>query len=207
MATLRAISALCLCLAAASAATAATRADWPREVRSGTATIVLYQPQFDSLEGVATKARIAVAIQRPGMAPEFGALWVAATLAVDRNSDSARFDSFVVERARFPDATDDEVRKLTALIERTAPTWDLKMSLAELRAGLEAVGGDADPGFRNDPPRIIYRDRPAILVTLDGPPVLQPIQDTPYQRVGNTPFPIVFDPASRQYWLFGSELW
>ncbi|MDH5274891.1 MAG: hypothetical protein OEW88_00545 [Gammaproteobacteria bacterium] len=186
---------------------AAAGADWPREVRSGEATIVLYQPQFDSLEGIDTRARIAVAIQRPDLPPEFGALWVAATLDVDRDEDTARFQTFVIERARFPDATEQEVKDLTALIERTAPTWDLNLSLAELRAGLEAEGGAADPGFRNDPPRIVYRDRPAILVTLDGEPKLQAIKDTGYQRVVNTPFPIVFDPSTRQYWLFGSEIW
>jgi hypothetical protein len=185
----------------------ALAADWPREVRSGDATIVLYQPQFDSLDGIDTRARIAVAIQRPGLAPEFGALWVAATLDVDRDEDTARFKTFEIERARFPDASEQEVRKLTALIEQTAPTWDLEMSLAELRAGLEAEGTNGDAGFRNDPPEIIYRDRPAILVTLDGEPRLQPVQGTTYQRVANTPFPIVFDPATRQYWLFGSAVW
>jgi hypothetical protein len=203
----RAIAALCLCLVAVSPGRAASAEDWPREVRSGDATIVLYQPQFDSLEGISTRARIAVAIRRPGVPPEFGALWVAATLDVDRDEDTARFETFTVERARFPDATGQEVKALTALIERTAPTWDLRLSLSELRAGLEAEGSDADPGFRNDPPRIIYRNRPAILVTLDGAPVLQPVRDTPYQRVSNTPFPIVFDPATRQYWLYGSAIW
>lgn len=215
MATRRvsAFAALCLTAVAGLAAglwsgpLAAAGADWPREVRSGDATIVLYQPQFDSLEGIETRARVAVAIQRPDLPPEFGALWVAATLDVDRDEDTARFATFVIERARFPDATEQEVKDLTALVERTAPTWDLNLSLAELRAGLEAEGGAADPGFRNDPPQILYRDRPAILVTLDGEPKLQPIKDTAWQRVVNTPFPIVFDPATRQYWLFGSEIW
>ena len=53
-------------------------AGWPREVPSGDATIVVYQPQLDSLEGIEAKARVAVAIRRPGAEPEFGALWVAA---------------------------------------------------------------------------------------------------------------------------------
>ena len=174
MAANRAIAVLAVCLTATagswSSSQAATDTDWPREVQSGNATIVLYQPQFDALEGIETRARIAVAIQRPDLAPEFGALWVAATLDVDRDEDTARFQTFVIERARFPDATEQEVRDLTALIERAAPTWDLKLSLTELRAGLEAEGSAADPGFRNDPPRIIYRDRPAILVTIDGEP-------------------------------------
>lgn len=203
MAAIRALPVFCLCLFAA----ASGAADWPREVQSGNATIVLYQPQIDSLEGIDAKARIAVSIKRPKQEPEFGALWVAATLDVDRDQDTARIQTFVIERARFPDATEGEVKDLTALIERAAPTWDLDFSLAELRAGLEAEGGTADPGFRNDPPKIIYRDRSAILVTLDGQPRLQAVRDTPYQRVINTPFPIVFDPATREYWLFGSEVW
>ena len=211
MAAPRTIAVLALCLTALSGPwpgdLAAAEADWPREVQTGDATIVLYQPQFDALEGIETRARIAVAIQRPDLPPEFGALWVAATLDVDRDEDTARFQTFVIERARFPDATEQEVKDLTALVERAAPTWDLNLSLDELRAGLEAEGGAGDPGFRNDPPQIIYRDRPAILVTLDGDAKLQPVKDTPYQRVINTPFPIVFDPATRQYWLFGSAVW
>lgn len=203
MAAIRVFPILCLCLFAV----ASGAADWPREVQSGNATIVLYQPQIDSLEGIDAKARIAVSIKRPNQEPEFGALWVAATLDVDRDQDTARIQTFVIERARFPDATEGEVKDLTALIERAAPTWDLDFSLAELRAGLEAEGGTADPGFRNDPPKIIYRDRSAILVTLDGQPRLQAVRDTPYQRVVNTPFPIVFDPATREYWLFGSDVW
>jgi len=211
MAARPALAVLALCLAALAGAwppgLAAAEPDWPREVQTGDATLVLYQPQFDSLEGIETRARIAVAIQRPDLPPEFGALWVAATLDVDRDADTARFQTFAIERARFPDATAQEVRDLTALIERAAPTWDLNLSLDELRAGLEADGGTGDPGFRNDPPRILYRDRPALLVTLDGDPQLQPIKGTPWQRVVNTPFPIVFDPATREYWLYGSEIW
>ncbi len=201
------IAALLILFNGPLATAAGPAAGWPREVRSGDATIVVYQPQLDSLEGIEAKARVAVSIRRPNVEPEFGALWVAATLDVDRDADIARIQSFVIERARFPDATEQEVGELTRLIEQTAPRWDMGMSLGELRAGLEADADGDEPRFRNNPPKIIYRDRPAILVTLDGEPRLQVIQGTPYQRVINTPFPIIFDSASREYWLFGSEVW
>ena len=193
----RAIAVLLLVPVLSLYAAGAQAADWPREVRSGDATIVLYQPQVDSFEGIDAKARIAVAIKRPGRPPEFGALWVAATLDVDRDKDSAAIETLVIERARFPDASEQEVRELTALIEQTAPNWELGFSLSELRAGLEADTGPDTADFRNTPPKIIYRDRPAILVTLDGEPRLQAIAASPFQRVINTPFPIVFDPAKR----------
>ncbi len=201
------IAALLILLNCQLAAAAGSAAGWPREVRSGDATIVVYQPQLDSLEGIEAKGRVAVSIRRPNVEPEFGALWVAATLDVDRDADIARIQSLVIERARFPDATEQEVGELTRLIEQTAPRWDMGMSLTELRAGLEADADGDEPRFRNNPPKIIYRDKPAILVTLDGEPRLQVIQGTPYQRVINTPFPIIFDSASREYWLFGSEVW
>jgi len=201
------IAALLVLLSWSLATAASPAVGWPREVRSGDATIVVYQPQLDSLEGIEAKARVAVAIRRPNAEPEFGALWVAATLDVDRDADIARIQSLVIERARFPDATGEEVEELTNLIEQTAPRWDMGMSLDELRAGLEADSNNEEPRFRNDPPVIIYRDRPAILVTLDGAPRLQVIQGTPYQRVINTPFPIIFDSEAREYWLFGSEVW
>ncbi|MDH5274799.1 MAG: hypothetical protein OEW88_00060 [Gammaproteobacteria bacterium] len=201
------IAALLILFSGQLGAAAGPAAGWPREVRSGDATIVVYQPQLDSLEGIEAKARVAVQIRRPDVEPEFGALWVAATLDVDRDAEIARIQSFVIERARFPDATEEEVGELTRLIEKTAPDWDMGMTLAELRAGLEADADGDEPRFRNDPPKIIYRDKPAILVTLDGAPRLQVIQGTPYQRVINTPFPIIYDSASREYWLFGSEVW
>ena len=200
--------ALALLLAAAGFAATPAGRGWPREVHTGDSTIVVYQPQFDSLDGINAKARIAVAIRRqPGTEPEFGALWVAATLAVDRDDGTAVIQRLVIERARFPDATDAEVKELTARLERVVPNWDLDLSLAELKAGLQADNAGDDPAFRNDPPKIVFRDKVAILVTLDGPPRLQAIRDTAYQRVINTPFPIVFDPRTREYWLYGSDVW
>jgi hypothetical protein len=59
-----------------------------RVVKDGGTEIVVYQPQPDSLDGVTLQSRVAVSIKRPGdKAPLFGALWVVATLDVDRDQD------------------------------------------------------------------------------------------------------------------------
>lgn len=190
------------------ASDAAVAAEWPREIRSGGQTVIVYEPQADSLQGQDLRARMAVALRRAGATePEFGALWVVATLQADRDDTPATIRRLRVERTRFPDASDQDIRELTALIEGAAPGWDLGISPADLRAGLNADGGVTDPGFRNDPPAIIVRKGPAILVTLDGAPELRPIPETRYQRVVNTAFPIVYDPSARNYWLYGSDLW
>ena len=73
-------------------------------------------------------------------------------------------------------------------------------------AGADIVRADDVTHFRNDPPRIIHRDHPAILVTIDGEPALgEPSGGL--RRVRNSPFLILLDTASRQYWLSVAPAW
>src|ERR1700722_8865154 len=61
---------------------------WPRVVRDGGTQVVVFQPQPDSLDGVTLHSRVAVSIKGPqDQAPLFGALWVTATLDVNRDKD------------------------------------------------------------------------------------------------------------------------
>lgn len=52
--------------------------------------MVIYQPQPDSPVGVTLQSRVAVSIERPqDQAPLFGALWLVATLDIQRHPDLA----------------------------------------------------------------------------------------------------------------------
>ena len=45
--------------------------------------------------------------------------------------------------------------------------------------------------LNNDPPRILFLDEPAVLVTIDGEPKLAPVENYELMRVVNSPSPIV----------------
>src|ERR1700733_8819180 len=88
-------------------------AGWPRIVNDGGTQVVIYQPQPDSLDGNTLQSRVAVSIKRPAdETPLFGALWVIATLDVDRARDLARVRSVKIDRTRFADVPDNDVRSL-----------------------------------------------------------------------------------------------
>jgi len=195
-----------LCLTAAMAR--GQDAAWPRVVEDGSTEIVVYQPQPDSLAGVTLQSRVALSIKRPtDTAPLFGAMWVTATLDVDRDQDLAQVMSIKINRTRFAGVPDSDVQSITQFLEASVPGWDLSLSLTSLKASLQTADGGPDADFRNDPPKVLVVNYPAILLLLDGKPRLQDAGSGGLQRVANTALPVIFDPTNKQYWFYGSSLW
>lgn len=187
---------------------AAATADWPREVTSGGTTFIVYEPQFDTLDGGTLLSRSAVSVQKAGTTtPVFGAIETTATLDIDRDSDIARVVDITVDRVRFPGMREDsdEARELAAVLEREIPRWNLDLSLDAIRANLETQAS-AD-GLSNTPPKFIYVDEPAILLSFDGEPRLRAVGGTSLDRVVNTPFPIAYDRSTKRYYFYGSSVW
>ena len=87
-----------------------------------------------------------------------------------------------------------------ALAEQS-PGWDLDFSLDELQAALKTAESESDflQDLNTTPPKIVYRDHPAILVSIDGEPVKREIENSPYEAVINTPYPLITD--GRTYYL------
>jgi hypothetical protein len=201
--------AICIGVAAwVPSARAQKGADWPRVVKSGKTEIIVYEPQVDSFEDVTLTSHMAVSVKRPtDAAPVFGALWATATLNVDRDRDVAKVRVIKIDRTRFPDAAEGDVTQLTSFLESDVPKWDLTISLATVRAGLEVPSAGEDVEYKNDPPRILISNSLAILVNIDGQPRMQAVGNGDFQRVVNTPVPIILDPKSKRYWLYGSTVW
>ena len=206
-----AFAVLCL-LGAAGDAPAQTdeTSGWPREIRAGTATVVMYQPQPETFEGNVLKARAAVSVARSaGAELEFGAVWVTARVETDRDTRTVNVVELTVDRVRFPEATEGQQQALADLLERQIPQWDLNISLDRLLTSIELEEERiAAPDLRSIPPRIAFVSEPTILVNIDGEPRLQTAEGSTLMRVINTPFTIVFAPDTRTYFLHaGAGAW
>jgi hypothetical protein len=57
------------------------------------------------------------------------------------------------------------------------------------------------------PPKIIFMDHPAVLVRIDGDPILVNVDGTSLKRVVNTPYFLVQDISSGQFFLRGGDIW
>jgi hypothetical protein len=173
-------------------------------------TVVLYQPQPESFEGNELKARAAVSVAlKDETEPRFGAVWLTSRVATDRDSRTVEIEDVSITGVRFPDVDEESQQALASFLEHEIPRWGITISLDRLLTSLEVVEEveATAGGLNNTPPKIIFMDRPAILVSIDGEPQMTTIEDSKLMRVINTPFTIVFDSNSKKYYLDGGDVW
>ena len=83
----------------------------------------------------------------------------------------------------------------------------MTISVDQLLTDLDAENSDiAEVDLKHTPPKIMLSTEPALLVSIDGAPVLQIIEGSNYERVVNSAFLIVKD-GSTYYLYVGSNAW
>lgn len=194
--------------------------DWPLVFTSGDDQVQVFRPQPESFDGTSFTARAAVALQRPqDSSPIFGAIWGNGILAVDRSDRMGTLNTFKVTDARFPGITDtDEQLRIREMLSEGIPAHAAPIPIDWLVAALEEEKQSA-ASYDNAPPTIIYKDKPSILVFIDGDPIYEAVKiddqggDPVYagsgpelERVANTPYLLV-RPKGGMNWLYGSGLW
>jgi len=183
--------------------------EWPLELASDGARIILYQPEPDALDNDELTARAAVSVQEPPDSdPVFGAVWLAARVATDRDARTVTVLDVKVTRASIPDSEPAREQQLTTLIEGEIPKLHHTFSLDRLEATLDAAEElrSAD-GIGTDPPKILFATTPTVLVTIDGQPRTEKVEGSDVKRVVNTPFVLLVDPADGSYHLKQDKRW
>jgi len=188
----------------------AAQDSWPKRFEHPKATVIMYQPQLEEMKGDKLTAYTAVSVQKKEWKqPVFGAVWLAGRVDTNRDTRMATIDEVKITDAKFPEATPKQLEKLKTFLNEEFQDWSTTISLDRLLAALELVekGHAQDAGLKNDPPKVIFKSQPAVLVLLDGDPKLLPIPDSKLMRVANTPFIMVYDPAAKTYYLKGGDTW
>ncbi len=191
-------------------AAAGTTLEWPRHLDTPQGRVTLFQPQPTNLDGDRLHARAALAVNPAGATNVvFGVAELEAVSSRDPNAPTTTISRLAVTRVHFPAAEAPGMTGLAAtLTSDLAPlTWTL--SAEALDSGLDASTRErlAARDLNREPPRILYSPAPAVLIVLDGPPQLRPLTNSPIMRVINTPYAMVFDSATKSYWLRGVEAW
>ena len=176
--------------------------DWPRTLPLNQGMVTIYRLQVDEMNDDTIHFRAALAYRATADSePVFGAGWFESRVEIDQPRRIVHPTDLKVTETRFPEGTDDVQAELSAALAQQSSAWNLDFTLDELEASLRTAQAEtsATQGLNTAPPRIIYRDHPALLVTLDGDPVLREIENSPYEAVINTPYPLIFDGS--QYYL------
>jgi len=183
---------------------------WPMEFYAAEASVVMYQPQLEKLEGNLLSARAAVAVTPTGEEePTFGAVWFDARLETDRAARTAAVLEIEVTDAKFPEVESDPVKmkQLSALLTDQVKLTEPVLSLDQLVAALDLEQENADAALNDDPPAIIFKTHPALLVLLDGPAKLAEIEDSPVMQVVNSPYLIFFETQRVRWYMTDGKAW
>ena len=177
----------------------AQESDWPRTVPMGQGMVTIYTPQIDAMEDNVIQYRAALAYRAtPGSEPVFGAGWFESPAKIDSANRIVSPSGFNLTETRFPAGTKDIKSELATVLVQQSSAWNLDFSLDELDSALKLAESEAK-AVNTTPPKIIYRDHPALLISIDGEPVLREIESSPYKAVINTPYPLISD--GKYYYL------
>jgi len=183
---------------------------WPIEIEAkNDIAITLYQPQLESFEGDVLEGRMAVTIKPTEKEMIFGAVWFKARISTDTENRIAVLEKMDIIKTHFPDGVSEEnTAKFSSLLSAEMESWNVEMSLDRLLASMNEVENlkQISDKINNDPPTIYFRTAPAVLVMIDGEPILKKDEDSGFEFVVNTPFFIVKD-SKADYYINGGPYW
>ena len=183
---------------------------WPRQLTSGDHTFSVFQPQYERWDQGRLTGRAAVVVENPvSPEPQYGVITFTARTEVDKEARIVTLEDVSLAKADFPTAPEGGAVYLAAL-RQALSAQPLRMALDRLQAELELERTE-DPGrtvqIKNDAPRIIVSEQPALLVRIDGPPVLRHVAGTDLLRVINTRVLLLLDRSANRYYLWLMNRW
>lgn len=189
--------------------------DWPQEITAEEGTIVIYQPQPESLSGNVLKGRAAMSLELNHQdEPVFGAFWFESTIDTDRDAGTTLIQDVSITQVRWPESRDADEQRFTAVVEAAVPDTGFEISFERLTASLASAETEQDSleALKNDPPLIVFRQALAVLLLYDGEPRYSDVkksdvENSDYERILNTPMAVVRRKGSNEYWLSSGKFW
>ena len=198
-------------MAATSASMAPPAQDigWPRQVSQNGAQLVYYQPQVDEWKDYKELfARVAFSLTPKGGKQVLGVANMQAGTLVDKDTRTVFLRDIAVTSVRFPSLDAASVPAMEQLFKQLVPTKAEPISVDRVMADLQQGKIESQPvPVRNDPPQIFYSAQPAVLLMVQGDPVLAPIQKTDLQFVVNTNWDLFFEKSKKHYFLLANKTW
>jgi len=182
---------------------------WPRQVSKNGAVLVYYQPQVDEWNDYKElTARMAFSLTPSGGKTVLGVADFHANTLVDKDTHTVFFRDITATSVRFPSLDSATASQMEQLFRSLMPTGGEPISVERVMADLQRTKVEAKPvALKNDPPQIFYSAGPAILLMVQGQPVMAPIEKTDLQFVVNTNWDVFFDKSQKRYYLLEEGMW
>jgi hypothetical protein len=182
---------------------------WPRTFTVEGEEYAVFQPQISTWTGNQISGRFAVGVRPTGSKEEsYGTIAYTARTEIDKLNRLVTMEDFMVSKPDFPTEpakNNAYLKILSAHLPQAAKTIPLD-HLESVFVVSGEVKKQVAVAVKNDPPRMIYTTQPSVLVLIDGPPVLKPL-DKVYKRVINTPALLLLNTLNSKYYAHAANTW
>lgn len=181
---------------------------WPRQVSKNGATLIYYQPQLDKWKDYKElQGRMAFSLKPANGKQVLGVASLRAGTLVDSDTHTVFFRNIEVTSVRFP-SLEGSTAEMEQLFRSLIPTGGEPISEERVMADLERSKPEAQQvAVNNEPPRIFYSSSPALLLIVEGDPVLAPVEKTDLQFLVNTNWDVFFEKSKKSYYLLADRIW
>ena len=182
---------------------------WPRQFELDGAKVTIYQPQTESFAKDRVEGRAAFSVTPDSKGPLFGAMWFGARAITDTEERLIRFTNFAVQDIKFPEGDDEKIEGFRVSLNEKFSGLDITMALDRFLADLPSSegGAAANVAYRNEAPVLLFETEAAVLVLIDGEPILADTQGGDFKYVVNTAYFIAQDPSQGRFYLKGGKWW
>jgi hypothetical protein len=180
---------------------------WPRKTTKDGATLITYQPQVDDWKDFKTlNWRMAFSLAPKGGKAAIGAISIEAQTDVDHETHTVLIHDLKVERTNFPSLQGEEAEKMDQLVRSFLPPT-VTISLERIVAASPKPESEPTVQLKNDPPQFFVSYKTAILLDVNGEPVMAAIPNTSLEYIINTAWSVFRDKADSHYYLLAGETW
>lgn len=188
---------------------AAQAARWPHTLTNAGGQITLYQPQVDDWQNFkVVDARIAFAVTPTGGKEQVGVATVSMQSSVNMDTHTAVLTNPQINSLYFPSLDPAATAQMNQLVRSFLnPAATMTISVDQIAASLKKKKPATTVAVNNDPPTIFVSFKPAILLMINGSPVLAPVGNSGIQAVVNANWPLFQDQSTSTYYLFDGKGW
>jgi len=180
---------------------------WPRQIVKPGGTLIIYQPQVDDWKNFTDITwRQAFQLTPVGGKQVVGAATFEGSTEVNTDTHTVFMSNLRVLNTYFP-AQDPSTSAQMGQLFKTFLPPSVNISLERVIAYTPKPQSVKTVPLNNDPPFIFVSNTPAILLGMDGAPVLAELPHTALKFVVNTLWPLFFDKSNSQYYLLVDNIW
>jgi hypothetical protein len=182
---------------------------WPHELTSGGSVLTLYQPQVEDWQMYQTlDFRMAFSLVPFQEKEVVGVLYVHASTAVNMDDHMVTIYGMNITQTHFPSLDSAKADSMGQLVRTFLPPGKtVSITVDQLVASTEKKSAAPTVAVDNDPPLIFVSYSPAIMIQVEGKPLLVSADNQNVEFVFNTNWPLFFSKTNSTYYLYDDQEW